>query len=39
MLHAYGVTEAQILESWTLADFHRYRDFAKAWLIRKAVSG
>lgn len=35
MLHAYGVTEAQILDSWTLADFTRYRDFAAKWILRK----
>lgn len=38
MLHAYGVTEAQIIESWKLADFERYRDFARQWLIKKATS-
>ena len=37
MLHAYRVTEAQILESWTLADFERYRDFARKWLMRKVA--
>lgn len=28
MRHMYGVTEAEIRDSWTIADFHRYRDAA-----------
>lgn len=28
MLHFYGVTEQQIHESWTVAQFRFYRDFA-----------
>ena len=35
MLACYGVSEQQIRESWTLADFDRYCDFARdVWLKR-----
>ena len=28
MRHMFGVTEAEILDTWTVADFRRYRDAA-----------
>lgn len=35
MLACYGVTEAQIRSSWTVAEFERYRDFAlNVWMKR-----
>lgn len=39
MLACYGVTEAELLESWTVADFDRYRDFARdVWLLKGRVT-
>jgi hypothetical protein len=39
MLACYGVTEQQIRDGWTVAQFDRYRDFAKdVWLLKGRVS-
>lgn len=35
MRACYGVTEAEILSTWSLADFEHYLDFARdVWLKR-----
>ena len=28
MLHVYGVTESEVRDEWTVAQFRHYRDFA-----------
>jgi hypothetical protein len=39
MLACYGLTESEILTGWAVADFHRYRDFAKdVWLLKGRLS-
>ena len=37
MLHFYGVDEATILTTWTLARFRAYRDFAMQLLKTRSL--
>ena len=39
MLACYGVTEAQVRQEWTCADFERYSRFARDVWLKRGMPG